>query len=304
MLPDYVIEPPDVLLIDAIRLVPQPPYRIEPLDALVINVTETLPDQPISGVYGVEPEGTVNLGFTYGLVPVAGLTLDEIQQDIEKRLSKRLKPGFQVTVALGQFRGMQQIRGEHLVRQDGKVVLGTYGAVRVAGLTVEEAKVVIEVYLSPLLLKPEISLDVAGYNSKVYYVITDGGGNGEQVVRLPITGQETVLDAISQVNGLSPVSSKLCIRLARPTPADAECTQVFPVDWIAITQRGATGTNYQILPGDRIYVQAHPLVTIDTTLARIISPVERVFGIILLGSAMYRSLRPGSGNGTGTGTGF
>ena len=106
MLPDYVIEPPDVLLIDAIRLVPQPPYRIEPLDALVINVTETLPDQPISGVYGVEPEGTVNLGFTYGLVPVAGLTLDEIQQDIEKRLSKRLKPGFQVTVALGQFRGM------------------------------------------------------------------------------------------------------------------------------------------------------------------------------------------------------
>src|SRR6476659_8027799 len=69
-LPPYVVEPPDILLIDAIRLVPKPPYRIEPLDALGIQVTGTLPEQPIQGIYSVDADGTVNLGFTYGTVSV------------------------------------------------------------------------------------------------------------------------------------------------------------------------------------------------------------------------------------------
>ena len=37
-LPTYVIEPPDVLLIDAVKVVPKPPYHIEPLDTLEIFV--------------------------------------------------------------------------------------------------------------------------------------------------------------------------------------------------------------------------------------------------------------------------
>src|SRR5262245_59285495 len=54
-LPDYVIEPPDILLIDAIRLVPLPPYKVEPLDALLITVPNVLPGtQPITGTYVVE----------------------------------------------------------------------------------------------------------------------------------------------------------------------------------------------------------------------------------------------------------
>src|SRR5207244_896137 len=32
--PTYIIEPPDVLLVDAARLIPLPPYKVEPLDAL------------------------------------------------------------------------------------------------------------------------------------------------------------------------------------------------------------------------------------------------------------------------------
>src|SRR6266446_57026 len=37
-LPDHVIGPPDILLIDAVTLVPRPPYLIKPLDALAIEV--------------------------------------------------------------------------------------------------------------------------------------------------------------------------------------------------------------------------------------------------------------------------
>ena len=46
-LPPYVIEPPDTLIIDAIRLVPLPPYRIEPLDQLVIQASGVLQQEPL-----------------------------------------------------------------------------------------------------------------------------------------------------------------------------------------------------------------------------------------------------------------
>ena len=170
---------------------------------------------------------------------------------------------------------------------------------KVSGLTLPQAKAAIETHLSRFLLNPEVSIDVSGFNSKVYYVITDGGGAGEQVVRLPLQGRETVLDAVSQINGLSSVSSK-CIWVARPTPADAGYEEVLPVDWVSITQHGLTATNYQIAPGDRIYVKAQKLIIIDTALARIISPVERLFGIILLGNATVHSFGANGGtNGTG-----
>jgi polysaccharide biosynthesis/export protein len=301
-LPEYVIEAPDVLVIDAARTVPLPPYHVAPLDALAIIVPETLMDQqPISGVYPVSPEGAVDLGFSYGQVPVVGLTLEAAKTTLEARLKATLKPGFQVSVSLAQSRGAQQIRGEHLVRADGTVSLGLYGSVKVSGLTTREAKAAVETYLSHYLLNPEVSLDVAGFNSQRYYVITDGGGSGEQVIRLPIQGNETVLDAISQINGLSAVSSK-CIWVARPTPAGAGFEEILPVDWVAITRHGLTATNYQLAPGDRVYVKAENLVVLDTFLARVISPFERVFGILLLGNATVRAYGPHGGQG-GSGTG-
>ena len=36
-MPEYVIEPPDILRIDAIRLIPPSPYKVEPLDGLAIQ---------------------------------------------------------------------------------------------------------------------------------------------------------------------------------------------------------------------------------------------------------------------------
>ncbi len=80
ILPPYRIEPPDVLLIDAINVVPKSPYQLRVLDTLVIQVAEALPDAPISGEYAIEPGGLVHLGGAYGSVKVAGMTVDEAAQ--------------------------------------------------------------------------------------------------------------------------------------------------------------------------------------------------------------------------------
>jgi polysaccharide export outer membrane protein len=300
--PPYTIAPPDIITIDAIRLIPKPPYRVEPLEVLLINVTDTLPNQAINGPFVVTPDGTINLGFNYGTVRVAGLTLEQIQTTIRNHLGNILRNA-QVTVALAQFRGLQQLRGEHLVRPDGTISLGSYGSVYVAGMSLGQAKCVIEKYLSEYLLNPQIAIDVFAYNSKVFYVIFDGGGFGQRVIRLPVTGNETVLDAIGYVQGLAPVSSTHRIWLARPSPVHNGCNQILPVDWKAITMAGSTATNYQIFPGDRVYVSADCLITFDNYLSKVLAPVERVLGVTLLGTSVaqnFQNLHNGTGTGTGT----
>jgi polysaccharide export outer membrane protein len=298
-LPAYVVEPPDILLIDAVRVVPLPPYKIQPLDVLLIQASGTLEKEPINGLYGVEPEGTISLGLTYGSVRVSGMTMDEARAAIEKQLKNVLKEP-KVVVSLVQSRAMQQIRGEHLVRPDGTIGLGVYGSVYVAGDTLEMAKAKIEAHLSQYLLEPEISLDVYAYNSKVYYLIFDGGGYGQQVYRLPITGNECIIDAISALNGLPAVSSKHHIWLARPQPGCNSCDQVLPVDWNGIVECGRTETNYQLFPGDRVYVKADALIATDNWLAKAIAPVERALGVTLLGATTVLTIRTNP-NATGTG---
>jgi protein involved in polysaccharide export with SLBB domain len=298
-LPPYVIEPPDILLIDAVRLTPLGPYKLEPGDVLQIQVADTLPNQPIVGPYPVSLEGTVNLGFSYGVVKVAGLSAEQAEQAIRKQLSRTLTNP-QVSVSLLQFRGLQQTRGEHLVRPDGTIGLGIYGSVYVTGMTLAQAKFAIEKHLSQFMADPEISLDVFAYNSKVYYVIFDGGGYGEQVYIFPSTGNETVLDAIGRIYGLPPVSSKRRIWVARPAPSCVGCFQILPVDWRAITRGAQTETNYQVFPGDRIYVEADCLIHLDNALAKFLSPIERVFGVTLLGASTVQSIRNVSHNNFGT----
>ena len=288
-LPDYIIEPPDVLAIDALSIVPLPPYRLSSLDVLMLNVEGTLEGQPIAGAYTVEPGGIIQLGYDYGMVRVGGLTVPEAQEKIAEHLQKTLRQA-QVWVSLGQISSEQEIAGEHLVAPDGKVNLGTYGRVRVVGMTIEEADAAIEAHLANYLEDPKISLDVFGYNSKVYYVVTQGAGLGDQVFPVPIKGNETALDAIAQINGLNSTSSKR-IWIARPGQNAFGGDQLLPIDWNAITQRADHSTNYQVLPGDRVFIAEDRLVALDNGLAKLVAPVERVFGITLLGTSTVQRLR-------------
>jgi polysaccharide export outer membrane protein len=288
-LPTYRIEPPDVLLIDAVRVAPKDPYFISPLDILQIVVAGTLPEEPIAGAYQVDPTGQVNLGPSYGTVKLEGLTLDEGTDAITRHLSPVLTQP-RVAVLLLQSAGQQQIAGEHLVGPDGTINLGIYGGVYLAGLTVEEARQAIEKHLSQFFSEPRVSVDVFAYNSKVYYIISEGAGLGDQVVRVPITGNETVLDAISQIGGISRLSSAR-MWISRPAPYCTNCDQILPIDWDAITRGANTATNYQLLPGDRIFLAEDRMVALDSLISKLLNPFERMFGFTLLGAQTIQTLQ-------------
>jgi polysaccharide biosynthesis/export protein len=286
-LPPYVVEPPDILLIDALRIVPKEPFHIEPLDVLQVEVEGTKLDQPIRGLYLVEPGGMLNLGPGYGKVKVGNLSLEEAAAAVTKQLKKTLSNP-QVSVTLNESGGQQQITGEHLIGPDGTINLGTYGQVYVAGMTIQEATQAVEKHLTQYLDDPLVSVDVYAYNSKVYYVVTQGAGFGDNIQRFPVTGNETVLDAVSQVQGLSRLSSKN-IWIARPAPTG--CDQILPVKWDEIVQGASTCTNYQVLPGDRIFIAQDHMIAMDSFVNKMLNPFERMFGTTLLGVQTIQNIR-------------
>lgn len=289
-LPTYRIAPPDILSIDAIQTVAESSYQLHVGDSVLLTVLGTLPEEPIAGIYPIEAGGVIQLGFGYGKVEVVGKTIEQASLAIAEHLrsdSQLRDP--QVSIALRDVTGLQQISGEHLVGPDGKVTLGKYGSVKVVGFTIEEARSVIEGFLSEHFATPEVSLSVFAYNSRHYYVITQGAGLGDDIERLPFTGNETVIDAISHVQGLSPVSS-LKMWIARPGKNEIGGNQILPVDWVAITQRGEVDTNYQLLPGDRLYIAEDRLAALDSAIAKVAAPIERIFGFTLLGTATVSRL--------------
>ena len=288
-LPAYRLEPPDLVQLEIVKLVPLPPYRVEIYDVLQINVVGTLLDQPINGMFLVEGEGTVNLGPAYGSVRIVGMTIPEATRTIDVHLRQILKEP-EVAVQLAQASGMQPLNGVYLIGPDGTLNLRQYGTVHVAGKTLTEAKLAVEAHLRQFLDSPVVWLDVASYNSKVYYIITEGAGQGDNVVRVPVTGNETVLDAIAQINGLSQLSSKR-IWIARPAPGGFGCEQILPVRWDDITRGGLAATNYQIMPGDRVFVAEDSTIALTNYLAKITAPVERIFGFTSLGTSTVRQFQ-------------
>jgi polysaccharide biosynthesis/export protein len=309
-LPDYIIEPPDVLSIEAISLLPKEPYHLRPLDVIAVSAIGSPEVAAISGQYNILPNGTIVLPFGETVneladrnpIRVVGRNVEDIQNTIATILNKYYNAA-QVSVTIAELAAQQQIVGEHLVAPDGKVNLGTYGRVRLVGMTIEEARAAVEAHLSTYLEEPQIALDVLGYNSKVYYVVTQGAGLGDRVVILPAKGNETVLDAIGQVQGLDSNSSTR-MWIARPGKNSCDGDQLLPVDWLAVTQRGDTATNYQILPGDRLFVSEDKLVAFDTRLGKIISPFERIAGFVALGTSTTQNLVFFNQNGRGSNSGF
>ena len=136
--------------------------------------------------------------------------------------------------------GKQVVSGEHLVRPDGTVLLSVYGSSDVAGKTLDEVKQAVERNLSEYQTNLEVRVDVAAYSKQFVEIILDGGGFGETIERLPITGDPTIKDAISRIEGLSPVTKQIWI--ARPgSPSNTSWQEV-------------TSTNWQLLPGDRLFI--------------------------------------------------
>jgi protein involved in polysaccharide export with SLBB domain len=136
------------------------------------------------------------------------------------------------------------------VLPDGTINLGKYGHLQVMGKTVPEIEVMVRQAVAKQTKDAGfITVRLSSRQSKVYYVIGEVNSPG----RFQLNGNETVLDALMQAGGLTDKASRDNIILSRPSKPNCP-RMVLPVCWKQIVQLGDTTTNYQIAPGDRIYV--------------------------------------------------
>ena len=145
-----------------------------------------------------------------------------------------------------------QIRlpNDQTVQPDGSINLGKYGIMRVSGLSVEQIRAQIQTLVeSQESGSPLITVQLVDSNSKVYYVMGEVTSPGS----FPYTGNETVLDALIAAGDISQKSDRHKIILSRPTTPCGERI-VLPICYDQIIQLGDTSTNYQLLPGDRLFV--------------------------------------------------
>jgi protein involved in polysaccharide export with SLBB domain len=137
------------------------------------------------------------------------------------------------------------------VQSDGTIDLGVYGRPVVAGKSLTQIEAQIRGLIQTRDKGKEfpITVRLIGRPSQVYYVLGEVNAPGA----FPLTGRETVLDGLLAAGGVTRRASLGNIVLSRPT-APESCRLVLPVCYQQITQLGDTTTNYQLQPGDRIFV--------------------------------------------------
>jgi protein involved in polysaccharide export with SLBB domain len=347
-------------------MIDEPEYVIEPPDLVLIEVLETLPGRPISGERLVRPDGTINLGF-YGDVHVRGLTITQAKVKIVKHLRRfltdevlglvEMNPGIPVEKAApalipevpgngdNPFKLDEEKKPKAESKKPGTVPsnyrsyfpaqrketrravnpTGASKRVRLAATWQEEKKpdeahkpikipleaggqITITIEIQPKakeaeaapaaeaeggipgeLIPPEknerVFVDVTAYNSKNYFVEGDVGSPG----RLPITGNETVLDALTFAGGLISSAESKDIRLVRPARG-GKPAKVYKVDLEAIQEKGDHRANYQIFPGDRLVVGRNDVVKKTTELDRLALPMQTVLNSMRQESSLLQSL--------------
>jgi polysaccharide biosynthesis/export protein len=213
-------------------VVPLEKYIVEPPDLLRVEVLEALPGRPIKGEHLVRPDGRISLGY-YGEVNVAGMTVPDVKDVIVRHMQKYLS---------------DEVLG--LVNNDENPGNGSDRA--------NKKRRLIDPGQSDRVL-----VELAAANSKNYYV------QGEVLVsgRLPVTGKDTVLDAINLAGGLGPRADHHHAVLYRTFGGGAG-PEAFQVNIDQIMLGDDLSTNYQLQPGDRLVIPADPKANPDAALIR------------------------------------
>jgi protein involved in polysaccharide export with SLBB domain len=161
-----------------------------------------------------------------------------------------VEPGDVLLIQPADLDSPVRIPGDQPVLPDGTIQLGRYGLVLVAGKSLPEIEAIVrEAVAAQTKDAGPITVRLVTRASKVYYVLGEVNAPGAY----PLQGRETALDGILAAGGLNDRASRKQIVLTRPTPPDS-CRLVLPIGYNEIVQQGDTTTNYQLAPGDRIYV--------------------------------------------------
>jgi polysaccharide export outer membrane protein len=167
---------------------------------------------------------------------------------------------------------------------DGRVDLGEHGKPRVEGRTPRQIAAVVAEEVG--VNARDVQVRVAEHHSQQVYLFGEIVGWQRAV---SYEGQETVLDLLQRVGGITRGAEPRDVYVVRSHLADQQRPEAFHVDLRAIVLKGDHETNIRIMPGDQIFVGE----TRRHRVERIIPPILRPFFRTMSNSRLSPGDRPG-----------
>lgn len=160
----------------------------------------------------------------------------------------KLRPLDVLTVKVFQEPDLDTI---YKVSQNGMIVLPLINAVKVSGLTVQEAQKQIKaLYEKDYLVKADVSIFISEYSPQRVYVIGQVNRPGE--VMFPPEESMTLSKAIAGAMGTTRLANLRAINIKRILPGGE--VKVFEIDFRAILNKDGA-KDFPVLDGDTIEVQ-------------------------------------------------
>ncbi len=173
---------------------------------------ESFADEKLDREVEIQPDGTITARLV-GQVVAAGITTDELRRDLERRYKKYYRiptmtvTPIQINTRLKDIRdtvdSRQGLGGQSraaLVSPDGTIQLPAIGAVRVMGLTLEEARAEVDARYAEIVDGLGVTAVLTERAPRFIYVVGEVAEGG----RFDLVGPTTVTQAIALAKGWNP----------------------------------------------------------------------------------------------------
>jgi protein involved in polysaccharide export with SLBB domain len=171
--------------------------------------------------------------------------------------------------------GRPDVKGPRTIGPDGRISLDKASPLRIEGQTPGEATLSIAKHLG--VPPGSVHLQVVKFQSRFVYLSGEGTGVPRAV---PYQGQETVLDLLQRVGGITPGAALGEVYVVRSHVADGDRPEVFHVDLQGIILKKDQHTNLRLEPFDQVYVGESRQGKLDKCLPPCLRPFyQAVHGI-------------------------
>ena len=255
--PEYKIRAGDVIEIIYHMLYEENPaeYLLEVQDSVKIEFFNQ-PD--LNRTVTVRSDGKVTLPLV-GDVPAAGFSSKQLEKELMKRYKQYLiDPS--IDIVLERFnvkidelkkaittapRGQSKISP---VRPDGRTSFPFIGDIKVAGLTVEEVRKLINEKYRAFVRNLEVTVVIERVVSPAIFVMGEVNGPGE----LTVTGPLYLSQVISRARGLTPIADGRHVLVIRRYGVSKPV--IFYTDLDAVLLRGDISKDVLVTEDDMVYV--------------------------------------------------
>ncbi len=155
---------------------------------------------------------------------------------------------------------------------DGRVDLGALGQPRLEGLTPPQAarRLAEQLRLAP----GQVQVRIAEFRSQHLFLFGEIHGLQRAV---PYQGQETILDLLQRVGGITAGAAPEDVYVIRTRIAEGQRPEVFHVDLRAIVLKHDQRTNLRLQPFDQIHVGETPRSRVQKFLPPWLLPIYQFF---------------------------